>query len=405
MIVSLREDFNRRFQPALYQQMLQRLDVAARTHVGFRTSETPCFFPESLLNEMANAGIALTHQLVDNAEYMRQATAAMPEPFRMPNCSRHPHFMTVDFGLIRAADGTLEPKLVELQAFPSIYGYQALLSETYAEIFSLDPGLRYFLGGLNATQYWNYLRDVIVGDYDPQNVVLLEVTPQQQKTLPDFHVTEDHLHIPAVDIAEVIQQGKRLFYLQNGRLVPIHRVYNRAIVDEIVQKQINLPFDYRDDLDVEWAGHPNWYFLISKFSLPWLRHPTVPAAVFLDDWYAGRYRQRLPQDRSQWILKPLYSFAGRGIVFEPSQQELDSIPAEQRHQFLLQQRVQFEPIIETPHGLTQAEIRFLYIWPEHGELLPLLTLVRMGRGKMMGVDHNRNQEWVGSSAAFFLPDR
>ncbi|HEX4020687.1 MAG TPA: hypothetical protein VHX63_06055 [Acidobacteriaceae bacterium] len=401
MIPTFRDDFNRRFRPELYQKMLERMDRATRTHIGFRTSETPCFFPASLVESMAEAGRALTHQLVDNPEYMQCAAAAVPERYRMPNQSRHPNFMTVDFGLARAPDGTLQPKLVELQAFPSVYAYQALLAETYADVFSLDPTLQSFLGGLDAALYWQHLKDVIVGDHDPENVILLEVTPEQQKTLPDFHVTEDHLHICTVDIAHVIKQGSQLFYRRNGRLVPIRRIYNRAIVDEIVQKQVPLPFDYRDDLDVEWAGHPNWYFLISKFSLPWLRHATVPSAVFLDDWYAGQYRDRLPEDRSQWILKPLYSFAGKGIVFEPSQQELDSIPATERHHFLLQQRVHFESVIATPHGVTQAEIRFLYVWPEQGDLLALLTLVRMGRGKMMGVDHNRNQEWVGSSAAFF----
>jgi hypothetical protein len=174
-----------------------------------------------------------------------------------------------------------------------------------------------------------------------------------------------------------------------------------VIVDELVRKQIQLPFDYRDDLAVEWAGHPNWYFRISKLSIPYLDHPTVPPAVFLSDWYAGR-PHRLPEDRGQWVLKPLYSFAGKGIHFAPAQADLDAIPVADRENYLLQQRVHFEHVIQTPEGPTQPEIRILYAWPAGGRLTAMCSLVRMGRGLMMGVDHNRDKTWVGSSAGLYL---
>ena len=176
----------------------------------------------------------------------------------------------------------------------------------------------------------------------------------------------------------------------------------RAIVDEVERKGVVPAFDYRDELEVEWAGHPNWYFRISKFSLPYLQHESVPTAVFLDDWFAGRGRERLPEDREQVLLKPLYSFAGKGIQFAPTDAELAAIPEADRHLYLLQERVRFEPVIETPRGMTQAEIRIMYLWPEgREEMIPVQSLVRLGRGLMMGVDHNRNQEWIGGSAAFY----
>jgi hypothetical protein len=183
----------------------------------------------------------------------------------------------------------------------------------------------------------------------------------------------------------------------------VHRIYNRAIVDELVRREIRLPFDYREPLDVEWAGHPNWYFYISKFSIPHLDHPAVPPAVFLSDWMAGKGRDRLPPDRNSLILKPLFSFAGKGIQFDPSDEDLLTIPESRRGDYLLQERVKFEPVIETPFGPTQAEIRILYLWPDGGDLDPVLSLIRLGRGKMMGVDHNRSHEWVGGSAAFSPP--
>ncbi len=405
MIPELRKDFNARFQPAMYRRLLDRMDRETRTHVDFRISETPCFFPAELLSGMATAGKELTHQLVDSPEYMRRSDAAVPEHYRIPKDDGHPNFMTADFGLAHDTDDNLVPRLVELQAFPSIYGYQALLSLAMHQEYSLNPNLRWFLSGLDEQSYWRLLRQVIVAQHDPENVILMEIEPGRQKTLPDFNATKDRLGIEIVGITHVVKQGNRLFYPRKSSrgtvLTPVRRIYNRAIVDELERKRVELRFDYRDDLDVEWAGNPNWYFRISKFSLPWLRHPTVPRAVFLSDWYAGQ-REGLPEDRSQLVLKPLYSFAGTGIVFAPSQRELDRIPVPQREQYLLQERVSFAPVIETPFGPTQAEVRILYVWPDDGELTPVLTLTRMGRGKMMGVDHNRDQEWVGSTAAYFM---
>jgi hypothetical protein len=400
MIPALRNEFNRRYTDAAYHDLCANLTRRCRTEIEFRIAETPCFFPESLLMEMANAGAELTHQLVDSPRYMELSSAAVPAQWNVPNESRHPLFMTVDFGLARGADGRLAPKLVELQAFPSVYGYQAALAEEYVRAYKLDRSLHCFLGGHTRESYWALLGRAILGKHAPENVVLLEIDPANQKTRADFYVTHDELKIPVIDLRDVTKQGSKLYYRDAaGKLVPIHRIYNRAIVDELERRHIQPPFDYRDALDVEWAGHPNWYFRISKFSLPYLEHPTVPRAIFLDELEAKR--DLLPADRSQWILKPLYSFAGKGIQFEPTDADLAAIPASERHNYLVQERVRFEPVIQTPAGATQAEVRILYLWPEGETLQPVMTLVRMGRGLMMGVDHNRDQTWVGSSAALF----
>jgi hypothetical protein len=402
MLQPFRNEFNRRFSPAKYDDLRRELNRKTRTQIEFRVCETPCFFPRSLMDELAAIGNELTHQLLDNPAYMAASSEAIPAPFRVPGDSPHPHFMTVDFGFARAADGSLTPKLVELQAFPSIFGYQDVLSRQYVESYELDSNLDWFLGGHNEESYWNLLQKVILGGHDRESVVLTEVEPETQKTLPDFHVYEDKLGIATVDIAGLIKRGNKLYYQLDGRSIPIHRIYNRAIVDEMERKGIKLAFDLRDELDVEWAGHPNWYFRISKLSLPYLKHPSVPKAVFLDDWFAHEHSD-LPDDRSQLLLKPLYSFAGKGIQFGPTDADLSAIPEDERHNYLIQERVAFEPVIDTPEGPTQAEIRILYLWPDGGVLEPVISLVRLGRGLMMGVDHNRNREWVGSSAALFPP--
>jgi hypothetical protein len=411
VIPELRQDFNQRFRPDAFRSMLHGLDAVSRTHVSFPIAETPCFFPKLLLDEMAAIGGELTHRLVSDPAYLVRSTAAIPEAWRAADQDAHPHFLTADFGLVRELDGRVAPRLVEMQAFPSIFGFQWALSEAYRAAFDLPSSLRCLLGGLDEAGYWKLLERVIVAGHDPDAVVLADVEPAKQKTLPDFHVTADRLGIRIVDIAEIepddrvdARSGRtapRLCYRNGRRLVPIRRIYNRAIADELVRKQIRLRFDYRESFDVEWAGHPNWYFHVSKFSLPWLEHPAVPRAVFLEDWMRGRHRDRLPNDRSNWILKPLYSFAGQGIQFAPTDEQLSAIPEAQRGQYLLQERVSFEPVIDTPAGPTFAEIRVLYVWPDRGRLTPMLCLVRLGRGKMMGVDHNRGQSWVGASSALF----
>ena len=388
--------------------------------VEFRVAETPVFLPSSLLHQMADAGAQMAKTLIGWREYLDAALQAIPSGYRVAGNTTHPHFLTADFALVRDESGVLAPRLVEIQAFPSVYGYQSVLAETYRETYQLDPGLGLYLSGLSNRSYWDLMCRTVLGNCDPENVVLTEVDPLHQKTRPDFEITAQRLGITVLDITSLQPVGNKLHYRnQTGKLVPIHRIYNRAIADELIARKIRLPFDLTQPWDVEWAGHPNWYFLISKFSLPWLsrppaRHPAVPPAVFLPDFLEGGGRRQLLESGvtlphatdpgtvyHQLLLKPLFSFAGKGIEFDPSQAHLESIASENRSDYLLQQRMNFVPTIETPHGMTQAEIRTLYLWPDRGTLTPALSLVRLGRGKMMGVDHNKNQEWVGASAAFF----
>jgi hypothetical protein len=395
MIPSYRHHFKANFTDEKYAHLRREMAARCGMEVPFALCETPCFFPDSLVKQMGEDGKALIHQLVDDPDYRRRSEASIPANFRVPNEAAHPMFVQVDFGLVRDAAGELQPKLVELQAFPSLYAYQPVLSQAYVDVFGLDANLKYFLSGLDASSYKKIMTDAIVAGHDPANVVLMEVHPEEQKTRPDFLLTEQLLGIHTVCITKIRKQGRRLFYEENGRLVPIERIYNRTIVDELERKGILLPFDFRDDLDVEWAGHPNWYFRISKYSIPYLKHPSVPRTWFLDQL------TEVPADLENFVLKPLYSFAGLGVVIAPSRADIEAIPAAKRGEYILQERLSFTPIVETPYGTTKVVLRLMYIWLD--ELLPVLTIVRMGRGLMMGVDHNKNMKWVGSSAALVAP--
>jgi hypothetical protein len=391
MIPAYREDFNARFTQEKYDRLQREMTSRCGTEVPFALCETPCFFPDALVQRMAEDGKALILQLVENKDYRARSEASIPAQFRVPNESPHPMFIQVDFGLVRDSKGDLQPKLVELQAFPSLYAYQPVLAQAYIDVFELDTKLRFFLSGLDSTSYNQLLKDAIVAGHDPANVVLMEVHPEEQKTRPDFLLTEKLLGIRTVCITKIRKQGRHLFYEEQGKQIPIERIYNRTIVDELERKGVTPPFDFRDDLDIEWAGHPNWYFRISKYSIPYLKHPSVPRTWFLDQL------SEVPADLDNFVLKPLYSFAGLGVVIAPTCADIDAIPAAKRSSYIMQERLNFTPVVDTPYGPTKVELRIMYVWVD--KLVPVLTIVRMGRGLMMGVDQNKNMKWVGSSAA------
>lgn len=420
MIPTLRTQFNDRFNEAAYVELQAILAQRCGGPIPFPVAETPIFITKAFLDEMAEQGAALALHLIADAQYLAAARRAIPRGYSVAGETARPHFLTADFALVRTASGDLKPRLVEIQAFPSVFAYQAELGFAYRKAFALPESLGIFLGGLNESSYWDLLGRTILGNHRPEEVVLTEIDPLHQKTFPDFYLTSQRLGIPLVDITSIEPVGNKLHYRDaSGNLKPIHRIYNRAIADELIARNIRLSFDLSSPWEVEWAGHPNWYFLISKFSIPWLartgQFPVVPPAVFLDDFLAGPGRDFLAEAGvplpaadvaspvyTHLLLKPLFSFAGKGIEFDPSHARLEAIPPGERGSYLLQQRMHFEPTIETPFGLTQAEIRILYVWPDGGDLTPALSLVRLGRGKMMGVDHNKNQRWVGGSAAFYV---
>jgi len=379
VIPELRQAFNRSYTPAKYARFLSELDQRCGMRVAFRNSETPCFFPLELIAKMSRYGQELIHQLTANPEYHALSEASIPAEFRVPNEVPYPLFVQADFGI--GPDG--EPKLVEIQGFPSIYAFQPVVAQTYLDVYELS-GLHYLL----IDDYWATLKKAIIADHDPEHVVLMEVEPEQQKTRPDFLMTEKYCGVKTVCVTQVRRRGNRLYHGDT----PIRRIYNRVIVDELQRKNIQTGFDFRDDLDVEWAGHPNWYFRISKFSLPYLKHPSIPKTWFLRDVSA------LPADLSHYVLKPLYSFAGLGVVIGPTREQVLAADPEQ---FILQKKVDFQSVIQTPEGPTKAEIRVMYLWLN--EPVPVCTIVRTGRGKMMGVDHNKDLEWVGASAGL-IPD-
>ena len=312
----------------------------------------------------------------------------------MPNENDHPHLLAIDFAIAEDASGFYTPQLIELQGFASLYSYQEWLAEMYQKHFTLPAGFSNKFNGYTHQSYLERLKKIILGKHKKQNVVLLELDPWKQKTQIDFYCTQKYIGIPVVNLTEVIREGRNLFYLADGEKTPIHRIYNRVIFDELLQrKDLKLQFNMTEDVDVEWVAHPNWFFRISKYTMPFLKSKYVPETFFVKDL------EVFPKDLENWVLKPLFSFSGQGVIFDVTQKDIDGITDPSN--YILQRKVNYAPAVKSPTGNVKCEIRLLYLWND-GEAKPelIINLGRMSKGKMIGVRYNQDLDWVGATCYF-----
>lgn len=392
MIKSIRNFYNTGFSQEQYEKFLHSLDNEFNVKIDFRISETPIFIEHKLKEEINVAVNSITSQ-IQSQEFLKNIEQAVPENLKVPNETPFADLLSLDFAICSDETGLLTPRLIELQGFASLYYYQVLLDLKFREFFNLPDGYSNLFGGIDNTKYFQTLRDVIIGDSDPENVILLEIEPEKQKTLIDFLCTEKYLGIKTVCISDIIKRGNKLYYSDEGKQIPIDRIYNRVIFDELLRRpDIKYDFEFQDDLDVRYVAHPNWFFKISKFALPFLDGPYVPRTEFLNKI------SELPYDTENYILKPLFSFAGSGVMYDVTRDELEAIP--DKENYILQKKVNYEPVIETLDIPAKAEIRILMAW-HNNNYVPLNNLVRLSKGKMMGVDFNKDKTWVGSSIAYF----
>ena len=343
---------------------------------------------------MVRAGTEIWEQL-SRPENLRRSLDAVPEALDVPGCPEEPTFAQADFAVVRGPDGSLVPKLIELQAFASLYAFQIYQSRELARITPGGEELEFLLSGLNEEGYVREVGDTILAGVPPENVVLMDIHPETQKTGVDFAFTEKLWGVRPVSVTDMEQRGRELWYRREGRPTRVLRIYNRLIFDELAAKGISIPIDFREPLDVSWAGHPNWYFRWSKHSLPLLSHPTVPEARFLSEL------EKPPPDLENWVLKPLFSFAGSGVKVDVKPADLDAVPAAQRPYTLLMRKIEYAPVVETTDGnVSKVEVRVMYVWKE-GRPFPVTTLARLSQGKMMGVAFNKDRTWVGSSGCLW----
>jgi hypothetical protein len=393
-----RESFNAQFTQELYERYQHDLESRLGATFDFRLAESPLFLPPEFTAELTESARAIVEQLCDPVRLERMRSA-IPERWDTPGMDSLPSFTQVDFAVVRAADGRLVPKLIELQGFPSLTALQVVQRDAWTETLQrmkgLDRDWSCWFSGFDRSSFIEFARRTIAGNHDPAEVILMDLDPLQQKTYTDFAATKLLFDVDAVDPTTLILRGKQLWRRKpGGGEVQVKRIYNRVVFDELLKKGTELPFDYREELDVEWAPHPNWYWVWSKYSLPFLDHPAVPRATFVSDL------DSVPDElQSRYVLKPLFSFAGGGVNVDPTPADLAAIPEADRGGWCIQEKIEYEPAMKAVDGGgVKIEIRMMFLRPDD-EPRPILcqNLVRLSRGKMLGVDFNKQFTWVGSS--------
>lgn len=396
MVPSLRRHFNDNFTSEKYQAFLDDIHAVHPGAIEFRLAETPVFVPRYFTDKILSACESIVDIIVD-PKFKELTKNAIPDTVKVPGENEHTDFIAFDFGICENAQGEYEPQLIEMQGFPTLFAYEVLLDDVYARHFPMPEGYSSYLGGYNRETYLQLLKETIVGDHNPEEVILLEIFPHQQKTRIDFYCTQDYLGIQPVCLTELIKEGKQLYYLKDGKKTAIKRIYNRVIFDDLYQQPADVQEKGKilfEDLDVEWAPHPSWFYRISKYTLPLIKHPYVPPTFFLDTI------KELPTDLENYVLKPLFSFAGQGVVIDVTKEDIDKVADPEN--WILQRKVKYADIIETPDIPAKAEIRIFYFWKKGAARpVPANNLARLSKGKMIGVRYNKDKEWVGGSFCLF----
>ncbi len=395
MQTEIRQQYNASFNQEKYKNFLADLNKATSKPIEFRIAETPVFVPKYLKEKLIEACESIVDVIVQE-DYKAITDKAIPSNQCVPNENNHTSFLAIDFAVCHDDNSKFIPQLIELQGFPSLFGFQYLVSETFQKHFPIPDKYDFLFNNFDRKLYIAELKKLILGDEKPENVILLEIYPDTQKTRVDFDVTESLVGVKAVCLTKIIKEGRKLFYQNNGIKTPIHRIYNRLIFDDLTNfPDLKTNYNLTDDVDVEWIGHPNWFFRISKYTMPFLNSPYIPECRFLSD-FDGNYPEKL----SEYVLKPLFSFAGSGVKINVSTEDLTSISDPEN--YILQKKVKYEPVIETTDGSkVKCEIRMLYVWQKNESRPILLTnLARLSRGEMIGVRFNKDFDWVGGSVCF-----
>ena len=395
-----RKLFNAAFSQDVYDRYQNEL-IRRLGPFGFRLAESPVFLPKELRGKLEAAARAVVDQLQDPAR-LAKMKKAIPAQWDTPGMDACASFIQVDFAVTREPDGTLEPKLIELQGFPSLTAMQVVQRDVWAETLKTLPGLGQewscWFSGLTRERFLELAKKTILGEQEPQHVILMDIDPPNQKTVPDFTATKQLFGVDAVCPTSLEREGKNLYRRVDGKRMPVKRIYNRVVFDELVKKKLTLPFDYRDELAVEWTPHPNWFWAWSKYSLPFLSHPAVPKATLVSDV------KEIPAGLSErFVLKPLFSFAGAGVNVKPTREDVEKLPDAEKPFWCLQEKIAYDPALAAADGGgVKVEVRMMFFRPP-GEARPMLAqnLCRLARGEMLGVDFNKNFTWVGSSVGIW----
>jgi hypothetical protein len=394
MNIAYRKQFNEQFTTEKYNQLIDSITTDFNYRPTFRIGETPFFISNTLKNQLLE-GCNEVIAFIQQDGFKELTNIALELNRKVPNEDNHTTFLAIDFGICEE-NGNIIPKLIEVQGFPSLFNFQNQLSQKFADLYPFLNELTPFLNGLDNESYLKLIEEVICNNYPKENVILLEIEPEKQNTKIDFYYCKRDIGIPIVCVTELIQKARKLYYTNDkGLKVEVKRIYNRVIFDEFdLRTDLQLNFDFSADLDVEWAGHPNWFFRISKFILPYLKGKYFIETTLLSDL------KEIPTDLENYVLKPLFSFSGSGVIFHVKKEDIEAVT--EKDLYILQKKVNYLPIIQSPDGKVKAEVRLLAVWKKDAPSPTLVTnLVRLSRGEMIGVKFNKDKDWVGGTIGMF----
>ncbi len=396
MIPEIRQRYNAQFTEERYQAFLKDLHSQFDHIPGFRIAETPVFIPRSLKDKIFEACQQIA-EVILRPDFKHLTEPSLSATNRVPNEDAHTTFLQMDFGLCEGADGEITPKLIEVQGFPSLYFYQHFVAGLYRKHFEIPDNLNHLFSGYTPETYVQMLKDIIVGDEDPNEVVLIDIEPYKQNTQIDFHATRKVLGIKVACVTDLYKRGNRLYYTDDaGKEVRVKRIYNRVIFDELIGRtDLDMKFAFTDDLDLKWVGHPNWFFRISKYTMPYIKTEYMPKTLFLDQV------THIPDDLENYVLKPLYSFSGSGVVFHVKPEDIKAV--KDPSQYILQEKVKYVPVVKTTdNDAVKVEVRIMLIWPDDSPVpIVVNNLARLSKGEMIGVKFNKDKTWVGGSVGFY----
>jgi hypothetical protein len=399
MILATRAAFNAQFTVEAYQQYLSFLNAPFKDSIPFRIAETPVFIDRNFKRQLLDAGDYIC-QFITDLDFSTKTIHAIPNGMNIPNEKAFPECMVIDFAIAEGIDGTIQPQLIELQGFPSLFAFELLQAQALALAYDMPKGFSPFLNGYNETSYLEFLKKMVLGDQG-EHTILLEIKPFEQKTRLDLLLTEAWLNVPIVCLSEIYLKGKTLYYQKNGNEYKIERIYNRVVYDELMQQSpiFIAQFNLLEQADtISWVNHPHHFFRISKYILPLLKHQAIPEAYLLFDW--KKNQAILGLDLSAYICKPLFSFGGQGVMLEPTIASLTAINDPEN--WVLQKKVAYANAIETPTGPSKAEIRLFYFWDKQlNRYVATNNLTRISKGNMIGVSYNDTDTWIGGSISYF----
>jgi hypothetical protein len=394
MVAPIRAAYNAAFTDARYQDFLKDISNTYNYKPPFRIAETPVFITHPLKERLFEACELITDTIC-KPDFHQLSKGAVLSGQIVPNETPHTTFLQMDFGICKDENGEYIPQLIEVQGFPSLYMFQDLVANAYRKHFDIPDNYSHLFGGLDSAAYTDLFKKIVVGDSNPENVVLLEVEPDKQVTAIDFVATKHKLGIEYLCVTDLKKEGKDVYYIKNGKKIGVEKIYNRVIFDELIKRDdLKREFYFTQEANIEWIGHPHWFFRISKHTLPLLNNKYVPKSYFLNEL------KEYPEDLHNYVLKPLYSFAGTGVLININRYDLDAI--EDKENYILQRKVEYAPVIPTPNVHSKCEIRMLMLW-ERGAARPVIVnnLARLSKGEMVGVRYNKDKDWVGGSVGFF----